>query len=86
MFQAKLHDKRGRSQMSDDKQQQIIDKLDLMIKLLAVGVIRGKEVKEQVLTLHRMGISNKDISLILGKTQNTVNATLSQARRELRNE
>ncbi len=86
MFQVKLHDKRGRSQMNDDKQQQIIEKLDLMIKLLAVGVIRGKEVREQILTLSRMGISNKDIALILGKTQNTVNATLSQARRETRNE
>ncbi|MGI0072601.1 MAG: sigma factor-like helix-turn-helix DNA-binding protein [Nitrosotalea sp.] len=72
--------------MNDDKQQQIIEKLDLMIKLLAVGVIRGKEVREQILTLSRMGISNKDIALILGKTQNTVNATLSQARRETRNE
>lgn len=65
----------------EDKQQQILDKLDLMIKLLAVGVIRGKEVREQIVTLSRMGISNKDIALILGKTQNTVNATLSQARK-----
>jgi DNA-binding NarL/FixJ family response regulator len=86
MFQVKLHDKRGKNPMSEDKQQLVIDKLDLIIKLLAVGVIRGKEVREQIATLHRMGISNKDIALILGKTQNTVNATLSQSRRELRNE
>lgn len=61
--------------------QQILDKLDIIIKLLAMEVIKGKEVRDQILTLHDMGISNKDIALILGKTQNTVNVTLSQARR-----
>jgi len=61
--------------------QQIIEKLDIIIKLLAVEVVKGKEGRDQILTLRDLGISNKDIALILGKTQNTVNVTLSQARR-----
>lgn len=66
--------------MSNDKQ--VIEKLDIIIKLLAVGTIKGKEVKEQILFLYNLGISNKNIAEILGKTQNTVNATLSQSRKK----
>ena len=61
---------------------QIIAKLDVIIKLLAVGLVRSKESREQILFLHQLGISNKDIAEILGKTQNTVNATLSQVRKK----
>ncbi len=64
---------------------EIIQKLDIIIKLLAVGMIKGKEVKEQILFLRNIGISNKDIAEILGKTQNAVNVTLSQERKK-RNE
>ena len=64
---------------------QIIQKLDIIIKLLAIGMIKGKEVREQILFLHNIGISNKDIAEILGKTQNAVNVTLSQERKK-RNE
>jgi len=66
--------------LSNDKQ--VIEKLDIIIKLLAVGTIKGKEVKEQILFLYNLGISNKNIAEILGKTQNTVNATLSQSRKK----
>ena len=64
-----------------DYTKQVIEKLDIIIKLLATGQIKGKESKEQILFLHNLGISNKDIAEILGKTQNTVNATLSQSRK-----
>jgi len=65
--------------MSD---QEIIKKLDIIIKLLAISQIKGKEAGEQITFLHNMGISNKDIAQILNKTQNTVNATLSQRRKK----
>lgn len=64
------------------KNSEITEKLDTIIKLLALGLIKGKEVKEQILFLYSLGISNKEIAQILGKTQNTVNATLSQQRRK----
>jgi hypothetical protein len=66
---------------TDDPFVVMIELLGIIIKLLAVGVVKGKDVKEQVLTLHDMGISNKEIANILGKSQNTVNVTLSQARK-----
>ena len=61
---------------------EIVSKLDVIIKLLAANSVKGKEAKEQILFLHNLGISNKDIAEILGKTQNTVNATLSQSRKK----
>ncbi len=61
---------------------QILKKLDMIIRLLALNHMKGKEVGEQIVFLNSLGIANKDIAEILGKTQNTVNATLSQARKK----
>ena len=69
----------------DDPFQLIADRLEIIIKLLAITVVKGKDAKDQILTLHEMGISNKEIANILGKSQNTVNVTLSQARRAKKN-
>jgi len=66
-------------------EKEILQKLDIIIKLLAISQVQGKEVREQILFLHNVGISNKNIAMILNKTQNTVNATLSQVRKK-RNE
>ena len=63
-------------------EKEILQKLDIIIKLLAVNQLQGKEVREQILFLYNVGISNKNIAIILNKTQNTVNATLSQVRKK----
>jgi len=63
-------------------EKEILQKLDIIIKLLAISQLQGKEVRGQILFLHNVGISNKDIAIILNKTQNTVNATLSQVRKK----
>jgi len=60
----------------------IAEKLDIVIKLLALNQIKGKDVGEQIVLLSNIGIANKDIAEILHKSQNTVNATLSQYRRK----
>ncbi|MFZ1077596.1 MAG: hypothetical protein WAN47_09250 [Nitrosotalea sp.] len=61
-------------------EKETLQKLDTIIKLLAFGLIKDKDAGEQILLLHKLGISNKDIAKILDKTQNTVNSTLSQLR------
>lgn len=61
---------------------QIIEKLEIIIKLLAIEHVKGKEVREQILFLHQLGINNKEIAEILDKSQNTVNVTLFQARKK----
>jgi len=60
----------------------IAEKLDIVIKLLALNQIKGKDVGEQIVLLSNIGIANKDIADILQKSQNTVNATLSQNRKK----
>ncbi len=60
----------------------IAEKLDVIIKLLAINQLDGKGSHEQILFLFNLGIANKNIAEILGKTQNTVNATLSQLRKK----
>ena len=66
--------------MTEDKT--IIEKLDVIIKLLALNQIKGKEVGEQIIFLSKFGIANKDIAEMLEKSQNTVNVTLSQHRKK----
>lgn len=66
--------------MNEDKI--IIEKLDTIIRLLALNQIKGKDVGEQILFLSKLGVANKDIAEILDKSQNTVNATLSQHRKK----
>lgn len=60
----------------------IIEKLDMIIKLLAMNQIKGKDVGEQIIFLSKLGIANKDVADMLEKSQNTVNATLSQYRKK----
>ena len=60
----------------------IVEKLDVIIRLLALAQIKGKDVGEQIIFLSKLGVANKDIAEILEKSQNTVNATLSQYRRK----
>ena len=71
--------------MGTPEELEIIKKLDIIIKLLAVGLVKGKEMKEQIIFLKKLGISNKDIAEILGKSQNTVNVTLSQEKKRVKN-
>ena len=64
------------------QESEISHKLDVIIKLLALDQLKGKEVGEQIVFLSNIGISNKEIATILNKSQNTVNATLSQWRKK----
>ncbi len=58
------------------------EKLDIIIKLTALYVVKDMKVKEQVQLLDNLGIKPSDIARILGKTQNYVNVTLHKIRKE----
>jgi DNA-directed RNA polymerase specialized sigma24 family protein len=63
--------------------EEIVEKLDLMIKLLALNVMdTGNSQKEDIIQLARVGIQPKDIAKIIGTSSNTVSVTLSRARSE----
>lgn len=63
----------------------IITKLNTLIKLAAISALRGRELKEQVAILDRMGYQPKEIAEILGKTPNHIRVAL-HALRKGRNE
>jgi DNA-directed RNA polymerase specialized sigma24 family protein len=60
----------------------ILEKLDLLVKLTALNIIKDKDFKEQVKLLSSIGLQPKEIADLLGKTPNNVRVTLSQIRKE----
>jgi len=66
----------------EDILKEVSSKLDRVVRLLAIEVSRGRELKDQVRFLHQAGIEPKEIAEILGKTPNTIRVTLFAIRRE----
>jgi DNA-binding CsgD family transcriptional regulator len=55
---------------------QLGDKLDRVLRLLAMIGVKGLSQTEQIATLSRLGFSPKDIAEVLGTTANTVRVAL----------
>lgn len=65
----------------DGKQfDELSGKMDIIIKLLAMKLVEGKDFKNQVLTLSAFGFQPKQIAEVLGKTDNNVRVTLHRLR------
>jgi len=62
--------------MNESQFEEIIKKLNLLIKLLATDIIQDKDYREQVMLLHNIGLQPKEIAEITGKSTNNVNVTL----------
>ena len=58
--------------MSDDTIKSIDLKLKLIIKLIAIDVVKGRTFQEQVKLLHDVGMEPFEIAECLGKTANNV--------------
>jgi hypothetical protein len=56
---------------------EMIDKLNLLVKLTAASVVDGKDFKQQVRLLSSVGLKPKEIADILGKTANNVSVMLN---------
>jgi len=67
----------------DDQQfKQLSDKIDTIIKLLALNTVQGKQLKDQVSVLSSLGLRPKQIADMLGKTPNNISVTLYKLRKE----
>ncbi len=67
--------------MKDEVGYRIIERLNLLVKLSALNLLKDKEFKEQVRVLSDIGLQPKEIAEILGKTPNNVRVTLSMIRK-----
>jgi len=68
--------------MSKEQFDQLIDKLDALIKLTAVNAFQGKPIAEVALLLSDFGFQNKDIASILGTTPAYINKVKCQAKKK----
>ena len=67
----------------DESQFRILsDKMDVIVKLLALDAVKGRELKEQVRLLSSFGIQPKDIARMLEKTPNHIRVILHGLRKE----
>lgn len=65
-----------------DYNEEIIKKLDTLIKVNVVNAIQGKTLKEQVRLLSLANLAPKDIADILRKSPNHISVVLNDLRKE----
>ena len=68
--------------MKDEIGYEILEKLNLLVKLGAFSLLKDREFKEQVWILSEIGLQPKEIAKMLRKTPNHVRVTLSMIRKE----
>jgi hypothetical protein len=67
--------------VSEDILRDVSKKLDVLIRLIAADVAKGRELREQVRLLGQAGLAPREIAQILGKTPNTISVTLFNLRK-----
>jgi len=68
--------------MDGEQFNQLSNKMDTVIKLLALNLVEGKAFKDQVSLLSAFGFQPKQIADITGKSPNNVRVTLHGIRKE----
>jgi len=63
---------------------EVASKLDVLIRLIAIGLCADKSQKEKIQILDSAGLPPKQIAEILGTTPNTVSVALVGLRKERR--
>lgn len=69
--------------MDQVQYKEIIEKMDTIIRLLALGIVSDIEKqKDKILYLSSLGFGPTEIANLIGTTPNTVNVALSQSRKK----
>jgi len=68
----------------NDINKRLLEKIDVLVRLSALNIIKDKEYTEQVKLLSSVGLQPKEIADLLGKTPNSVRVTLSRLRKNKR--
>jgi DNA-directed RNA polymerase specialized sigma24 family protein len=59
-------------------------KIDVLTRLLAIGLVSGKKQRDQIRLLSIAGLGPSEIAALIGTSPNTVNVALSALRKEKR--
>ena len=68
--------------MNDSQFKQILDRLDVLARLLALNLPGKMSQHDKIKILADMNMQSKDIATILGTTRNTVSVALSQIKKK----
>ena len=68
--------------MNDINVEQLLGKLDAIIRLLVIDMTQGKDQTEQIRLLSQAGFQPKNIAEMLGTTGNNVRVRLSSLRKQ----
>ena len=68
--------------MSEDHCKEVLEKLDILIRIVALSVVAERPRQEQCELLGDSGLTPRQIAEILGTTPNTVSVALSKMRKE----
>jgi pseudouridine-5'-phosphate glycosidase len=70
--------------MSDNILKSIDGKLTMIIRLLALDVVKGRTLNEQIELLHNTGMSASEIAAALGKTSNNIRVQLHLMKKKVK--
>ena len=79
---SKQKEKKGQAIMNDINVEQLLGKLDAIIRLLVIDMTQGKDQTEQIRLLSQAGFQPKNIAEMLGTTGNNVRVRLSSLRKQ----
>lgn len=68
--------------MDEQQFRELSNKMDTIIKLLALNAVRGKQLKDQVSLLSSFGFQPRQIAEMLGKTPNHIRVILHGLRKK----
>ena len=68
--------------MNDQQFAEISVKLDIIIKLLAIGSVHGKQLNQQVALLHSLGLQPKQIADMLAKKPGHIRVIVHELKNE----
>lgn len=68
--------------MNEVPWEQILKKIDTIIKLLAANSFKDKDLNEKVLLMSKLDLQPKEIAELLGKTPNSIRVMLSRMRKK----
>jgi DNA-directed RNA polymerase specialized sigma24 family protein len=68
--------------MEEKHYKELSEKLDTIIKLLAMQSLEDKKGREAISILANLGFQPKDIATMIGTTPNTVRVALSEMRKK----
>lgn len=70
--------------MEEKQLKEITDRLDKLIRIIAISSSQGLSSTERIILLNKSGFRPKEIAEIVGTTLNVVNVRLSEMRRRRR--